>query len=84
MHLSIFEPLTSREEFLVKELGVTCDYSPGWMEKEPSGTVGSGVAVERAKRWALRSVSSAGALRVEGGCWQHRADLCLPRFQLFN
>lgn len=84
MHLIIFEPLTSRGEFLVKELPTPCNYSRGWMEKERSGAVAPDAAVWRAKRGALRGVSRAGAMRVEGGCWQHRADLCLPRLQLFN
>lgn len=45
MHLIVFEPVTSREEFLVKELPVTRSYSPGWTGKERSGTIASDVAI---------------------------------------
>lgn len=45
MHLIVFEPVTSREEVLVKERPATCGYGPGRMEKERSGTVASDVAI---------------------------------------
>lgn len=45
IRLIVFEPWTSREEFLVKELPVTCNYSLGWMEKKWSSTIASDVAI---------------------------------------
>lgn len=62
MHLIIFEPLTSRGEFLVKELPTPYNYSRGWMEKEQSGAVAPDDAIEG------RSVEPCAVWAAPGRC----------------